>query len=89
MRKRIAVLVIDRQHEALRMAVGLAIADDEVNVFIMDRKLQSDEVNDMNLEALRDMKVRIFSNVPENKFEQMTTEEVAKAFIGYDVVIPY
>ena len=89
MAKKIAVLVRDRQDEALRMAVGLTLADDQVNVFIMDKKLQSNEANDLNVETLGDMDAKIFSNNPENKFEQMTTEQIAKALTGYDVVIPY
>jgi hypothetical protein len=89
MAKKIAVLVRDRQAEALRMAVGLTLADDEVNVFVMDRKLESDENIDLNVETLGDMDAKIFSNNPENKFEQMTTEQIAKALCGYDVIIPY
>jgi hypothetical protein len=89
MAKKIAVLVRDRQDEALRMAVGLTLADDEVDVFIMDKKLQSNDANDLNVETLGDMDAKIFTNNPENKFEQMTTEQIAKALAGYDVVIPY
>lgn len=89
MAKKIAVLVSDRQDEALRMAVGLTLADDEVNVFIMDNKLQSNDANDLNVETLGDMDAKIFSNNSENKFDQMTTEQIAKALTGYDVVIAY
>ena len=89
MAKKVAVLVRDRQDEALRMAVGLTLADDEINVFIMDKKLQSNEANDLNVETLGDMDVKIYSNNPENKFEQMSTEEIAKALATYDVIIPY
>jgi len=89
MAKKIAVVVRDRQAEALRMAVGLTLADDEVNVFIMDKKLESDEGTDLNVETLGDMDAKIFTNHAENKFEQMTTEQIAKALAGYDVVIPY
>jgi len=89
MAKKIAVLVKDRQAEALRMSVGLTLADDEVNVFIMDKKLESDEGIDLNVETLGDMDAKIFSNNPENKCEQMTTEEIAKALAGYDVVLAY
>lgn len=88
-KKKIAVLVRDRKHEALRMAVGLTLADDEVNVFIMDDKLEPDEAIALNLETLTDLDCKIFSNNPENKYEQMTTEEIANALSGYDVVIPY
>jgi len=89
MAKKIAVLVRDRQSEALRVSVGLTLADDEVNVFVMDRKLESDENIDLNVETLGDMGGKIFSNNPENKFEQMTTEQIARALTGYDVIIPY
>lgn len=89
MAKKIAVLVRDRQSEALRMSVGLTLADDEVNVFVMDKKLVSDETIDLNVETLGDMDAKIFSNNPENKFEQMTTEQIAKALTGYDVIIAY
>lgn len=89
MAKKIAVLVRDRKHEALRMAVGLTLADDEVNVFIMDEKLEADEAISLNLETLSDLGCRIISNNPENRYEQMTTEEIARILPGYDVVIPY
>ncbi len=89
MAKQIAVVVRDRQDEALRMAVGLTLADDQVSVFVMDRKLASNEANDLNVETLGDMDAKIFTNSPENKFEQKTTDEIAKALAGYDVIIPY
>jgi hypothetical protein len=92
-KKRIAVLVRDKrhekQHEALRMAVGLTLADDEVNVFIMDEKLEPDEAMSLNLETLSDLDCKIFSNNPGNKYEQVTTEEIARRLPEYDVVIPY
>ena len=89
MAKKIAVLLRDRQAEALRMSVGLTLADDEVSVFVLDKKLESDENIDLNVETLGDMDAKIFSNNPENKMEQMTTEDIARALTGFDVVIPY
>jgi len=89
MAKKVAVLVRDRQDEALRMAVGLTLADDEINVFIMDKKLESNEANDLNVETLGDMDAKIYSNNPQNKFEQMSIEGIAKALAAYDVIIPY
>jgi hypothetical protein len=89
MAKKVAVLVRDRQDEALRMSVGLTLADDEINVFIMDKKLESNEANDLNVETLGDMDAKIYSNNPENKVEQMSTEEIAKALTAYEVIIPY
>lgn len=90
MAKKIAVLVRDRQAEAIRMAVGLTLADDEVNVFMMDKKIDlDDEAVALNVETLNDLDVKIFSNNPENKFEQMSTEEIARALPKYDTVLPY
>jgi predicted nucleic acid-binding protein len=89
MPKKIAVLVRDRQAEALRMAVGLTIVDDEVSVFVMDEKLGNNEAVAMNLEILKEVGVKIYSNNPENDFEQMSTDEIACALLYYDSVIPY
>lgn len=90
MTKKIAVLVRDRQAEAMRMAVGLTLADDEVNVFVMDKKLDmSDESIALNVEMLGELDVKIYSNNPENRFEQRSTEEIARDLVKYDTVIPY
>ncbi len=89
MSKKVAVIVRDRQHEALRMAVGLTLEDNAVSVFVMDKKLPSDENVDLNVETLGDMDAKIYSNTPENKFEQMSTEAIAQALTGFDAVIPY
>ena len=89
MTKKVAVLVRDRPGEALRMAVGATLADDVVNVFIMDRKIEHNEDTDLNLETLTDLDVKIFSNNPENPYEQKSTEEIARMLPDYDVVVPY
>lgn len=89
MAKKVAVLVRDKQHEALRMAVGLTLGDSSVSVFVMDNRLPSDENIDLNVETLGDMDAKIYSNNPENKFEQMTTEDIGRALTEYDAVLPY
>lgn len=90
MAKKIAVLVRDKQAEAIRMSVGLTLADDEVNVFVMDNKLNMDDEGvALNVETLGDLDVKIFTNNPENKFEQMSTEDIAKALVKYDSVVSY
>jgi hypothetical protein len=71
------------------MALGSTLAQDEVNVFIMDGKLEEDEEISTNLEMLDSLDVKIFTNNPDNKFEQKSTEEIALALPGYDVVMPY
>lgn len=88
--KKIAVLVRDRQAEAIRMSVGLTLADDQVSVFVMDKKLDMDDEGiALNVETLGDLDVKVFSNNPANSLPQMSTEEIAKALPGYDTVIPY
>jgi precorrin-3B methylase len=89
MAKKVVILVRDRKGEALRMAVGATLADDEVNVFIMDDKLVPDEEMELNLETMSDLDVKIYTNNPENPYEQMSTEEIARALPDYDVIIPY
>ena len=90
MSKKIAVLVRDRQAEAFRMAVGLTLEDDEVNVFVMDNKLDdSDEGVSLNVETCTDLDVKIYSNNPANNFEQMSTDDIARALVNYDSVLPY
>lgn len=89
MAKKIAILVRDRKHEALRMAVGATLLNDEVSVFVMDDALESDYDMDTNIQMLGDLNVKIYSNNPENQFEQKSVEEIAGMLPGYDVVIPY
>lgn len=90
MSKKIAVIVRDRQAEALRMAVGLTLADDEVDVFVMDNKLDhNDEAVNLSIETCNELDVNIYSNNPENNFEQLSTEEIARALVNYDTVLPY
>jgi len=89
MKKKIAILVRDRKAEALRMAVGATLSNDDVSVFVMDDKLEIDDDAEVNIEMLSDLNAKIFSNHPGNPFEQKTTAEIALMLSEYDVVIPY
>ena len=89
MKKKIAILVRDRKAEALRMAVGATLSNDEISVFIMDDKLERDDDIELNIQMLSDLNVNIFSNNPENPFEQKTTAEIALMLSEYDFIIPY
>lgn len=89
MKKKIAVVVRERQAEALRMAVGLTLEDDEVNVFIMDGKLENTPAITLNIETLNELGIRIVTNNAENNFEFMSTGDIARALVNYDSVIPY
>ncbi len=88
--KNIAVLVRDRQSEALRMSIGLTIMDDKVDIFVMDRKLADTDDIRFNLKMIKDMGLKIYTNIKENKeMEYISTEEMAKRLLWYDHVLPY
>ncbi|MBI4825469.1 MAG: hypothetical protein HY807_03480 [Nitrospirae bacterium] len=89
MAKKIAIIVKDRVDEALRMGVGATLADDQIHVFIMDKKVEMNPDNELNLETMQDLDVKIFTNNPENPYEQKSTEEIAKMLVDYDIVVPY
>ncbi|HYA86634.1 MAG TPA: hypothetical protein VEI57_06195 [Nitrospirota bacterium] len=88
--KKIAVIVRDRQGEALRVAGGLTLADDIIDVFILDRKLDKDNAEvAMPLELATELDLKMYSNNQENGFTTITLEEMAKKLLEYDVVVPY
>lgn len=88
--KRIAVIVRDRPGEALRVADGLTLADDTIEVLVLDYKLDktSPEIA-QPLDLANDLELKIFSNNPENGFTAITLEEMAKKLLEYDHVVPY
>ena len=88
--KRIAVIVRDRPGEALRVAGGLTLADDTIEVFVLDRKLDKGDLEIAKpLELVSDLELKVYSNVPENGFTAITVEETARKLLEYDIVVPY
>lgn len=88
--KRIAVVIRDRQGEALRMAVGLILMDDEIDVYVLDKKVEESEENNLYLDTIRDMEMNGFTNNKENEtLTYLTGEEIALKLIGYDHVLAY
>jgi hypothetical protein len=89
--KKIAVIVRDRQSEALRVAGGLTLADDTVEVFILDRKKldKNDPEISKPLELVSDLELKMFSNNPDNGYETISLENMAKKLLEYDFVVPY
>jgi hypothetical protein len=88
--KKIAVVVRDRQGEALRVAGGLTLADDTIEVFILDTKLgkNNPEVS-QPLELVTELELKVYSNNPENGYTTISLQEMAKKLLEYDVVVPY
>ena len=90
MAKKIAVVVRERQEEALRMGVGLTLDDDSVDVFVLDRDIPDTEGNNLNLETMEMMDVKVYTNVEgSEKFEYISTEDLAGKLLEYDNIIPY
>jgi hypothetical protein len=88
--KKIAVIVRERQGEALRVSGGLTLADDTIDVFVLDRKLEkSDPEIATPLELVNDLDLKIYSNNPENGYTTISLEEMAKKLLEYDIVVPY
>lgn len=88
--KRIAVIVRDRQGEALRVAGGLTLADDTIEVFVLDRKLNKNDPEIATpLELVADLELKVYSNNAENGFTTITIDEMAKKLLEFDHVVPY
>ena len=88
--KKIAVIVRDRQGEALRVAGGLTLADDTIEVFLLDRKLDKNAPEIAQpLELASDLDLKMYSNNPENGYTTISLEEMAKKLLEYDLVVPY
>jgi hypothetical protein len=90
MTKKVAVLVRDRQGEALRMAVGVILLDDLIDVYVLDSKVEEVGSNPLYLETIVDMEMNAFTNVKENEgMEYLSDEEIARRLVDYDHVLPY
>jgi len=90
MAKKIAVLVRDRQGEALRMSLGLTLLDDVVDVYVMGRKLENTGEDALHLETIKDMDMKICTDCNENAdIEFIATEDIARSLLEYDHVLPY
>jgi len=88
--KKIAVVVRDRQGEALRVAGGLTLADDTIEVFILDTKLDKNNPEVAQpLELVTELELKVYSNNPENGYTPISLQEMAKKLLEYDVVVPY
>ncbi len=90
MEKKIAVIIRDRQEEALRMALGLLLLDDTVDVYFLDRPIENTEKNRLQLQTAEEMELSLYTNCSENQdIEQLSVEEIAARLTTYDIVLAY
>lgn len=88
--KRIAVVIRSRLSEALRMALGLLLADDSVDVFLLGRKFNGSEQDAQNLALMKEMGIHVYSDERSNPdMEYLSTPELARRLATYDHVLPY
>lgn len=90
MAKKIAVLVRDRQEEALRMSLGMTLLEDTIDVFVLDRAVENSRENMMNMETMKEMGLKLYTNLEDNSgLEFLITEDIANRLTLYDHVLPY
>ncbi len=88
--RKIAVIIRDRQDEALRMAVGLTLEGDEVSVINIGDPIEHHGDNDLNVETLGDLECgRISVNEADEGFEHMTMQNIPQKLLEFDHVVPY
>ena len=89
-KKKIAVLVRDRQGEALRMSLGLILADDEVTVINVGAPVERNDENNLSIESLDMMDSILFSiNDVDEGFQKITMQDIPLKLVEYDHVLPY
>lgn len=90
MSKKIAVVVRDRQVEALRMAIGLTLVDDVIDIFVLNRRLEHSDKTNLNIETLQELEMNIYSNIEQGGgVNVLSDSELASSLLKYDHVLPY
>ena len=88
--KRIAVVITDRESEALRMALGLTLVDDQVDVYVLGHHLAGADEDAMNLDLMGEVGIRVYSDQQGDPHaEYRPAAEIARCLVEYDHVLPY
>lgn len=90
MNRKIAIIVRERQSEALRMSAGITFMDDSIELFFIDRVLENSGTVEINLEIANEMEIVMYTNRPENTdMTCLPTPELQKKLLEYDHIIVY
>ena len=90
MSKKLAVVVRNRQSEALRMSIGLILMDDIVDVIVLNNILDHTEETAFNIETIHEMEMKIYSNVEqEGDVTFIPNPKLAEKLLTYDHVLAY
>lgn len=88
--KKIAVIMQDRQDEALRMALGLTLEGDEISVINVGGTVAQNDDNEMNISALGEFDAKLMSvNEADGDFQTITMQEIPAKLTEYDHILPY
>lgn len=87
--RRIAVIVRLRATEALRMAVGLTVLNDEVSVYIAEPLGALDDMAAQYIEALSMMDVSVRSMQDDARFARISAARFAEELLESDSVVAY
>jgi hypothetical protein len=88
--KTLAVVVSDRQDEALRMSLGLVLEGDEVSVINVGDAIAANDGNETNIMALSEFDVNLLSvNEADSDFETITMQDIPAKLAEYTHVLPY
>ena len=93
--KNVAFLVKDQTEdwEGLRSALGLAVGNNTIFLFVLDHEVEMTEPYRENLDWILDMEGKIFSNVRANVekhgFKPVTYDELGQKLKEMDIIIPF
>ncbi len=91
--KRIAVLLTgsERHSEGLRMAAGLSLLDDKVDIYLLDNDFAGKDlpVIGKHLDMIRAAGIGLYSNFKKDDFIFTAASDLGKKLLEYDYVIPY
>ncbi|MHB1661955.1 MAG: hypothetical protein ACYCSQ_00950 [bacterium] len=91
--KRIAVLLIKRKKysEGLRMAAGLSLLNDKVDIYLMDSDFETADMAFVcdHLEMMKAVGIGLYANFKKDEFGFISTAGIGRKFAEYDYIIPY
>ena len=91
--KRIAVLLAERERhsEGLRMAAGLSLLNDKVDIYLLNGDFAETDspALENHLDMMRAVGIGLYSNFKKEGFDFMSGSDLGKSLLKYDYVFSY